>query len=159
MPRYEADPTLVSATLTILPKDDYEFKCGKPKAFEKQAKAGHQTYGFYLPLVVVNGPQNGKKTLARLYLHSEGAAMMTKRLQIAAYGLPVNEKNEKEFDAWAAGKDWSFDTSDGTMGAAWNELLDGKHICCDLDVAMVKNDKDEEVESQVWGSWRPVATA
>lgn len=41
MPRYTADPTQVSASLVILPKDEYEFVVGRPKAFERTAAAGH----------------------------------------------------------------------------------------------------------------------
>lgn len=157
MPRYSADPTTVTAAITILPKDDYEFKIGKPKAFERTAKAGHQSYGLGIPLTVASGPQLGKKTYIRLYMHSEGAQQMTKRFQMASAGYTVTDKNEKLYDAsGVAGKDWSFDTDNGEVGAAWAEL-EGLHICCDLDVEMVKNDKGDDIESQVWGTWTPVA--
>lgn len=157
MPRYDHDPTSVTASITILPKDDYEFIIGKPKAFERTAKAGHQSYGIMFPLKVANGPQAGKKTILRVYLHSEGAAQMAKRFQMAVYGLSVNEKNEKEFDSYAAGLDWGYDTEDGSVGEEWAKY-EGLHAACDLDVETVKNDKGEDVESQVWGVWRPIAS-
>lgn len=158
MPRYEHDPSNVTASLTILPKDDYEFKLGRPKAFERTAKAGHQSYGIRIPVTVVGGPQNGKKTLVSLYLHSDGAAAMAKRFQMAIAGFTVNDKNEKLYDAQAAGKDWSYDTSTGEVGAAWLEY-EGQHIMCDLDVAMRTDDKGNEVEQQEWGSFRPIEGA
>lgn len=158
MPRYEHDPTQVTASIAILPKDDYEFIIGKPKSFERTAKAGHQSYGIMFPLIVANGPQKGKKTIARMYLHSEGAAQMTKRFQMAVQGLATNDKNEKEFDLWAAGRDWSYDTDSGAVGEEWANY-EGKHLVCDLDVEMITNDKGEEIESQVWGTWAPIEGA
>lgn len=156
MPRYEHDPTKVAAALTILPKDDYELKIGKPKAFERTAKAGHQSYGLRFPLVVANGPQENKKTMYSIYLHSDGGAQMAKRFQMAVAGLTVNEANEKVFDAAAAGQDWSFDPETGEVGAAW-AAYEGNHVCVDLDVEIVQNDKGDDVQSQVWGTWRPLS--
>lgn len=167
MGRYEHDPTQVVAALAILPKDDYEFKIGHPKPFERTAKKGHQSYGLMFPLTVVDGPQAGKKVLFRIYLHSEGAAQMAKRFQMAVFGLSTNEKNEKVFDAAVAGQDWSYDPETGELGEAWAEY-EGKHVCCDLDVGYAKDEtgaemKDEKtgepIEQQLWGTWRPIAGA
>lgn len=158
MPRYEADPTKVTTSITILPKDEYEFVLSRPKAFERTAKAGHQSYGVRIPVTVVGGPQNGKRTVISLYLHSEGAQQMAKRFQMAVAGFPVNEKNEKLFDADAAGKDWSYDTSDGSVGEAWAEY-EGKHVACAVDVSMREDDKGESIEQQEWGTWMPIEGA
>lgn len=159
MPRYEHDPSTVTASITVLPKDDYEFKVGRPKAFERTAKAGHQSYGIRFPLTVQGGPQNGKKTMHTIYLHSDGAAQMAKRFQMAMAGYAVNEKNEKIYDAEIAGKDWSYDTSDGSVGAAWLEY-EGKHIMCDVDVEQITPEgKTEPQDSQIWGTWRPIEGA
>lgn len=158
MSRYSHDPTQVTASLTILPKDEYEFVIGKPKPFERTAKAGHQSYGVRFPLTVVGGSQNGKKTVYSLYLHSEGGQQMAKRFQIAVGGLTVNEKNEKIWDQQNAGRDWGYDPESGEVGEGWKEY-EGVHVVCDLDVEIVKNDKDEDVESQIWGTWRPLEGA
>lgn len=158
MPRYEADPSKVTTSITILPKDGYEFVLGRPKAFERTAKAGHQSYGVRIPVTVVGGPQNGKRTIISLYLHSEGAQQMAKRFQMAVAGYPVNEKNEKLYDADIAGKDWSYDTGDGSVGEAWLEF-EGKHVFCDVDVSTREDDKGAEVEQQDWGTWAPIEGA
>lgn len=158
MPKYTADPTAVSASVTILPKDDYLFSIGRPKAFERTATKGHQSYGVRFPLTVVDGPQKGKTVLYSIYLHSDGGASMGKRFQMAVAGLKVDQANEAVFNEGAAGQDWSYDTDDGSVGSAYAEY-EGKHVECDLDVEMVKNDKGDEVQSQVWGTFRPVSGA
>lgn len=155
MPRYTHDPSLVVASLVILPKDEYEFKLGKPKAFERTASKGHQSYGIRIPLTVQGGPSSGKRTVFTIYLHSDGAASMGKRFQMAADGFVVNEKNEKLYDQQVAGKDWSYDTDTGEVGEEWRKY-EGLSLVCDVDVQFAKNDKGEDVEQQVWGTWRPV---
>lgn len=158
MSRYNHDPTQVVAALVVLPKDDYEFKVGKGKAFERTAKAGHQSYGVRFPMTVVGGPQNGKKTMYSLYLHSEGGQQMAKRFQLACAGMTTNEKSEKLWDQNNAGKDFSYDPETGEVGEGWKEY-EGVSVLCDLDIEMRKDDKDEEYESQVWGTFRPLEGA
>lgn len=163
MPRYEHDPSAVSASITIFPKDSYEFKIGRPRAFERTAAAGHQSYGVRFPLTVVGGPQDGKKSVFSIYLHSEGGAQMGKRFQMAVAGFDVNEKNEKLFDEEVRGKDWSYDTTDGSVGEEW-AAYEGAHVCCDVDVEIQEREnkttgEKEEVEQQVWGTWRPLEGA
>lgn len=153
--RYEHDPTQVAAALTIFPKGDYEFVLGKPKAFERTAKAGHQSYGIRIPMTVANGSHQGKRSVYSLYLHSEGGQAMAKRFQMAVAGLAVSQANEDEYNRLAAGQDWSYDPEDGSVGEAWADY-EGKHVTVDLDVELVKNEKGDEVESQVWGTFRPL---
>ena len=163
MPRYEHDPANVTTSITIFPKGEYEFEIGKPKAFERTAKAGHQSYGVRFPLLctqVLDGDENmlGKKTMQTVYLHSDGAQQMGKRFQMAVAGFTVNEANEKQYNEAAAGKDWSYDTDSGEVGAAWLEY-EGQRVVVDLDVQIQKNEKDEEVQSQQYGTWRPLQAA
>lgn len=154
--RYEHDPSKVVASLTILPKDDYEFVVGRPKAFERTASKGHQSYGIRFPLSVVGGPQDGKKTVYTIYLQSDGGAQMGKRFQMAVAGFATNEKNEKLYDAEVAGKDWSYNTDDGSVGEEWL-AYEGKHVCCDVDVEQITPEgKTEPQDSQKWGTWRPI---
>lgn len=157
MPTYTADPTSVSASYVILPKDDYLFKAGKPKAFERTNNAGKQSYGVRIPLTVVDGPQAGKTVLFNLYFQSEGGASMAKRFQMAIAGYAVNQENERAFNEEAAAQDWSYNTDDGAVGAGY-AAYEGKHVECDVDVTMLKNEKTgKDEESQVWGTFRPVA--
>lgn len=167
MPRYNHDPSLVSASLFVFPKDEYEFKIGRPRAFERTASKGHQSYGVRFPLTCTSGPHAGKKSVFSIYLHSEGAAGMGKRFQIAAAGYDVNDRNEKLFDAENAGKDWSYDTDNGDVGTGWLEY-EGVSVVCDVDVQPQKDDKGQDVKDartgdvvlqQVWGTWRPLEGA
>jgi len=166
MPRYEADPSNVTTSITILPKDEYEFVLGRPKAFERTAKAGHQSYGVRIPVTVVGGPQNGKRTIISLYLHSDGAQQMAKRFQMAVAGYTVNERNESAYDKDVAGKNWSYDTTDGSVGEAWAEY-EGKHVACAVDVGFRKDEQGNavldnngaEIEQQEWGTWMPIEGA
>lgn len=155
-PRYEHDPTKFAAALTVFPKGEYEFVIGAPKSFERQARAGHQSIGIRFPLKCVTpGPFENKKTIYSIYLHSDGGAQMAKRFQMAAAGLTVNEANEQEYDAKAAGKDWSFDPSTGEVGEAWKEY-EGIHVVCDVDVSINKDQNDKEIQQQDWGTWSPI---
>lgn len=155
MPRYEADPSNVTAAIAILPKDEYELELGTPKAFERTAKAGHQSYGIRIAARVVSGPMAGKKTVLNFYLHSDGAQQMTKRFQMACAGFSFSAANEEKYDATVRGQDWSFDTDTGECGAQWAALA-GVHVTVSADVKIVKNDKDEDVEQQDWGTWSPI---
>lgn len=155
MPRYEHDPSKVTTSITVFPKDEYELKIGKPKAFERTAKAGHQSYGIRFPVTVVGGNLDGKKSVFTIYLHSEGAAQMAKRFQMAVHGLTVNEANEKKFDSQVAGQDWSYDPDTGEVGAAW-AAYEGRSVRVDCDVQISTNDKGEEMQQQVWGTWSPI---
>lgn len=159
MPRYTHDPSRVQATIAILSKAEYEFEIGQPKPFERTAKKGHQSYGIRFPITVVSAQGNGKRTVYTCYLHSDGAAGMTKQFQMAVCGFEVKQENEQEFDEKYAGDDWSFNPETGEIGEAWQKFK-GAHVVNDLDVEMRKQDPDDpnskEVENQVWGTWRPV---
>lgn len=162
MPRYTHDPASVQASLSVLPKDEYEFVVGRPRAFERTASKGHQSYGVRFPLTTLDG----KRSVFSIYLHSEGAAAMGKRFQIAASGYDVNEANEKRFDQESAGKDFSYDTDTGEVGEGWGEY-EGVHVVCDVDVQPAKDasgaeQKDTQgnpIMQQVWGVWRPLEGA
>lgn len=157
MPRYNHDPSTVTASFIILPKDEYEFVVGKPKAFERTASKGHQSYGIRLPLTVAGGKDEGKRTVYTIYLHSDGAAAMGKRFQMAVDGYTVTPENEKEYDAKIAGKDWSYDTDTGEVGSAWKEY-EGLHVGASVDVVMNHNEKTgKDEEQQEWTTWMPLA--
>jgi hypothetical protein len=171
MGRYSHDPTQVIASFVTLPKDDYEFEVGKPRAFERTAAKGHQSYGVRFPLKVVSdGPENGKKTMYTCYLHSEGGQQMAKRFQMAAAGFSaINEKSEKAFDGdpTIQGADWSYDPETGEVGSGW-AAYEGLHLFCDVDQEQAKNpdgsprtdDKTgEPIMQQTWGTWRPLEGA
>lgn len=171
MSRYQHDPTQVVASLTILPKDDYEFELGRPKAFERTARKGHQSYGIRIPLKVVSaGPENGKKTVYSLYLHSEGGQQMAKRFQMAAAGFSaINERTEKAFDSdeTIQGADWGYDPETGEVGSGWG-AYEGLRLACDVDVEQAKDESGqprvddksgEPIMQQTWGTWRPLTGA
>lgn len=167
MPRYEHDPSTVSASLFVFPKDEYEFKVGRPRAFERTAAKGHQSYGVRFPLTCTQGQYAGKKSVFSIYLHSDGAAGMGKRFEIAAAGYDVNDANEARYNDESKGKDFSYDTDNGEVGSGWLEF-EGTSVMCDVETTPQKNDKGEDVVDprtgdkvmqQVWGTWRPIEGA
>ncbi len=167
VPRYDHDPSTVSASIFIFPKGEYEFKVGRPKSFERTAAKGHQSYGIRFPIVCTSGSHAGKKSVFSMYLHSEGAAGMGKRFQIAAAGYEVNDRNEKQFDQEAAGKDWSYDTDTGEVGQGWLDY-EGVTVVCDVEQQPSKDAEGkvqtdartgDPIMQQVWGTWRPLEGA
>jgi len=172
MSRYTHDPTQVIASFVTLPKDDYEFEVGKPRAFERTARKGHQSYGIRVPLKVISsGAENGKKTMYTLYLHSEGGQQMAKRFQMAAAGFTaINEKSEKAFDndPNIAGADWGYDPENGEVGTGWAQY-EGLRLACDVDIDQAKDPvtgqlsvdekTGEPIMQQTWGTWRPLEGA
>lgn len=150
MPRYESNPSAVQSSIEVLPKDDYEFVVGEPKAFERTGAKG-VNYGVRYGLTVGSGDYNGKRTVVTLYEHTEGAQSMAKRFKMAALGYAGGRAEEKRFDAEWGGKDWSFDTDSGSVGDAWRELV-GQRVVGSLDVRMDDNGN----ENQDFKGWRPL---
>jgi hypothetical protein len=153
MPRFEPDPSKVSATIDILEKDDYEFIIGDPKAFQKVDGQGTITnYGVRYPVTVAEGTSKGKKQFQTCYQHTEGAQGFSKQFIMAAYGYPVTPAGEKDFDNDFAGKDWSFDTDTGACGEVWRGIA-GKRVIGSADV--VPNNRTGDPMQQ-FNSWRSI---
>lgn len=148
MPIYNNDPSKVVATFEVLPKDDYEFIIGEPKAFEKTGDKG-VNYGVRFPLTVATGPMEGKKgSPVSCYQHTEGAQQYSKGFLMAAAGFGKGRAEEQRFDSEAAGKDWSFDTESGQCGDAWRELT-GKRVVGIYDIEL--NPQTGEQQQKVVG--------
>lgn len=143
MPRYENDPTKVTASFEVLPKDDYEFIVGEPKSFYRINNAGNPSYGVRYPLTVGSGPMQGKKSSQVCYEQSEGAIAMGKQFRLAVLGYDKGRSEEQRFDKDYAGKDWAFDTDDNSVGDAWRELT-GKRVVGSFDVAMGTNGEEQQ---------------
>jgi hypothetical protein len=152
MPRFEGDPTKVSASLEVLPKDMYEFLIGEPKAFYRTNKAGNPSFGIRFQLTVAEGNAKGKKVLFSTYQQSEGAQAIGKQFVMAGLGYGKGRAEEARFDEDFRGKDWSFDTDTGACGDAWREVV-GKRIVGNLEVRM----QDDGNESQDFKSWLPLS--
>lgn len=152
MPTYSGDPTRVAAGFPVLPKGDYEFTIGEPKAFEKVDPASGEVknHGVRYMLTVVNEcAQKGAKVSQTLYYHTLGAEQMAKRFILAANGYQV--KDEKRFDADFTGKDWGYDPASNSTGDGFRELV-GKRIVGNFDVKLGQNDEDQQ---DIKG-WRPI---
>lgn len=156
MGRYTADPTKVTTSIAIFAKGDVELKAGRPKAFERTNSKNEQSYGIRIPVTAVGGPEDGRRSIISLYMQSDGAQSMAKRLQMAIAGFAVNDKNEKLFDVEAAGLDWSFDTETGDVGDAWAKY-EGCSFIASVDVEMSKPaDGSAPREQQKWVSYMPI---
>ena len=151
MPRFEHNPSAVTTSIEVFPKDDYEFTIGEPKTFFRQNAMGNDSYGVRIPLTIATGDYSGKRTLMSLYFQSEGAQSMAKQFQMAALGYQRGRNEELRFNEEWGAKDWSFDTDAGSVGDAWRELVGGR-IVGSLDVSM----SDTGDEQQQFKGWRPL---
>lgn len=151
MPKYEFDPSKVSASIEIFPKDTYEFIVGEPKSFKGQNKQGKDNYGVRYPLVIAEGDFKNKKTVVTLYMHSEGAQSMSKQFLMAALGYKNSQEAEQQFNEDMRGEDWSFDPEAGTVGEVWRRAA-GKRMLGSLDV---KKKEDSDDMQQDFKKWMP----
>lgn len=153
MPSFNGDPSRVSATLEVLPKDDYEFTAGEPKAFLKKNDDGTvKNFGLRIKLITQNeGPQKGKPVVHTLWYHTDGALPMNKRFIMATLGYPADKENERRFDKDVEGKDWNIDFETGAVGDAYREMV-GKRVVGNFDV---KLDANMNQQQDIKG-WRPL---
>ena len=150
MPRYEASPAAVTASLEVFPKDDYLFAIGEPKTFARTNSKGDPSYGIRLAHTIREGAFENKRAIVSLYFQSEGAVSMAKQYQMAALGYGKGRSEEQRFNKEWGDKDWSFDTDNGTVGDAWRELT-GRLIIGSLDVTI----SEQGDEQQQFKGWRP----
>lgn len=150
-PRFDNDPTKVQASFEVLPKDDYEFVVGEPKAFHRVNKAGNDSYGIRFPLTVASENAKGKKVVFNTYQQSEGAQAMAKQFMLAVLGFGKGKAEESKFDAEYAGKDWSFDTDTKAVGDMWR-MATGQRVIGSLDMTIGDNGD----EQQAFNGWRPI---
>ena len=151
MPRFEHNPSEVTTSMEVFPKDDYEFVLGEPKTFFRVNAKGNDSYGVRFSLTVGDGTFKGKRTMISLYFQSEGARGMAKQFQMAALGYGKGRSEEQRFDKEWGGKDWAFDTDDSSTGDAWRELT-GARVIGSLDTRMGDNGD----EQQDFKGWRPI---
>jgi hypothetical protein len=144
MPRYEINPTTVSATFTTLPKEHYSFSIDSVKTFYNETKNGPQ-YGLQYGLTVVKASDptlNGKKVVFRGQMENEIGQGMHKRFQMAAHGYTVNAEGEKAFNEANAAADFSFvavphgDVSEVAVVGEFYRNLVGKKVDADLDITI-----------------------
>lgn len=150
MPRYEASPAAVTASLEVFPKDDYLFIVGEPKTFARVNSKGNDSFGVRVSLTIRDGQYEGKRAIHSLYFQSEGAQSMAKQFQMAVLGYGKGRAEEQRFNADWGAADWSFDTDSGTVGDAWRELV-GKLVTGSLDVTI----SEQGDEQQQFKGWRP----
>ena len=151
MPRFNIDPSKVSATIEVFEKGDYEFAIiGEPKTFMRKNRKGDDSFGVRYQLEIKSdGPANGKKLLVSCYQQSEGAQSMTKQFFMAVLGYQRKASEEQRFNNDFAGADWSFDTDSGMVGDMWRTII-GKRVACSLDVGI----SDSGEQQQVFKQWR-----
>ena len=154
MPRFEFDPTKVSASIEIFEKNEYEFQVGEPKSFMRKNRKNEDSYGVRFPLTIMEGVHKGKRTVFSTYQQSEGAQAMTKQFLMAVLGYEKNRAGEDRFNEDVRGKDWSFDPETGAVGDIWREAT-GQRVYGSLDIA--KNDETGDPMQQFKG-WRPIGS-
>lgn len=158
MPRYEFSPDAVSASIEILQKGEYEFIIGEPKSFMRKNRKGEDSYGVRFPLVLAedtNGHKKGTRIFFNTYQQSEGAQAIAKQFLLAAMGYKRNDQQEEQrFNEEMAGKEWGFNTDDGTVGDGWMEVK-GKRIVGDLDVGIIEETQQQQQNFRA-GCWSPI---
>lgn len=166
---YDFDPSTVSASIEILPKDEYEFQVGEPKAFlnnPKQQPDGTTkaaSFGIRFPLTVTrsaNHPETiGKKIFLQGFMHTPGSQAMTKGFVMAAAGYHNKPEEEKEFNEATKNMDWKFHPPTGAVGEVYSSIV-GNRVVGDVDTQPRKDDKGQVVEgefNQNFRGWHPVA--
>jgi hypothetical protein len=155
-PRYDVDPTSVTAVIAILEKGEYELSVGEPKSFEKVDNSqtpAKVSRGVRYPLTVAEGPETGARTFYTCYTHTDGAISFMKQFLLAVLGYPATRDDEKRFDAKYKGNDWGMDTESGGVGDVWREL-NGKRVVAVVDVQL---GQDGLTQQQKWVKFRPVS--
>jgi hypothetical protein len=139
MPRFEHDPSEVSAVISVFPKEEYEFLVGEPSAFYNAGKEGKQdNYGVRYKMTVAEDKGSVKKNEFSFYNcfeHTEGSRGFGKQYRMAVLGFPVTKQGEAAFDAKYKGSDWSIDTDSKACGDAWRDLT-GKRVRAVVDVGI-----------------------
>ena len=147
-PVYNADPSKDTAGFEVFPKGEYLIRIGEPKAFEKTGEKG-TNFGVRYVCTIAEGPFKGKRFIQTCYQHTQEAKDFGKQFILAAAGF--TKKQEDEFNSAAAGADWSFNTDNGAVGAAWRQLA-GLHVYVAVSTKKGENDQ----EQQNIDSYRPV---
>ena len=158
MPRYDFSPDAVSASIEILQKGEYEFIIGEPKSFMRKNRKGEDSYGIRFPLVIAedtNGHKKGTRIFFNTYQQSEGAQAIAKQFLMAACGFKRNQEQEQEFNRSMEGKDFGFNTDDGSVGDGWMEVK-GKRVKGDLDVG-INEENQQQVQDFKAGCWSPIS--
>lgn len=146
MSRFTYDPTKVSATISVLPKDDYEVILGDPRAYTQDInngpQAGMRKFGIRVPMTVSGGEQDGKPIFfsGELFVGQDAEtaqpsqfANAMKSLQLAAFGYSRDEQGEAQFNADHANDDWDFNPENGAVGEGW-QAMRGKRVIVSLDI-------------------------
>lgn len=148
MPRFENDPTKVTAGFIVYPADTYEFLIGEPKAFYRTNKKDEPSYGIRVKMTIAEGEFKGKPFMHTLYQQSEGAQSVSKQFLMAALGYGKGRTEEERFNNDYRGKDWGFDTDSGACGDMWREMT-GKRIIGQLAVKTA-DDGSEQQDTKAW---------
>lgn len=151
-PRYDVDPTSVTAVIALLEKGDVELLIGEPKSFEKTNQEGKVSRGVRYRVTVAEGPETGASTFYTCYTHTEGAVAFAKQFLMTALGFTLDRESEKRFDAKYKGSDWGMDTDSGAVGDVWREVT-GKRVIASVDLQL---GQDGVTQQQKWVRFRPL---
>ena len=156
MPRYDADPTSLTAVIAVLDKGEYELLIGEPKGFEKPKKNAAPgdplTAGVRYPQTVAEGPEKGARTFYTCYIHTPDALAFAKQYVMTALGFHLTKEDEKRFNDQYRGSDWSVDPESGGVGDVWREVT-GKRVIAVVDTTLAE---DGVTLQQKWIKFRPV---
>jgi hypothetical protein len=156
MPDYNYNPSQATASIPILPKDDYEVIVGAPKAFLKKNDDGSdKNWGVRYSLQLAN--DDTTRIIYSGYLHTGGAANFFKQFQMAAYGYRKSASSEEQFNEAYKDADWSLNFETGECGEAWKGM-EGARVIASLDVVPAKDSSGKPTgeEQQQFKNFRPL---
>lgn len=150
MPRYSTPTGKITAGELILPKGEYEFSVGEPTLFHRTRDDGSEVYGVRYPFTVISEGeyQNQRIRNQDMYLHTPGAARMTKRFLMATLGFDTNSQvSEADFNSQYP--DLDIDPDANYLAEAFSRVV-GKTVKAAVDVQENKIREGEMQNSFRW---------
>ena len=150
MPRYPVPSNEVTAGKTILPNGEYVFDIGNITLFDRvREKDGANLWGFKALISVASGESNIGKSLGNMdfYMHTSGAAEMSKRFLMAAHGYEQNQASEALFNETFP--DIGFDPDESDLPAHLARLV-GKQVAAAVTIGQNKMNPEEQQNKFRW---------
>lgn len=163
-PRWEPDFAGTHAVTPIYDRGEYRLKIGKPSGMAYTKENGDDVAGVRYNLTMVGAKNSDgsiddtmageEVTPVRLYVHSEGAMRMTKRILMAFFGY--SRDDEKSFNEDVTGNgDFSITPGENeddrpTLGDGWTSCVGNE-----VDVVLDQDTYEGELQ-QTHKSFSPV---
>jgi hypothetical protein len=155
MPTFTPNASKITALMTVLPKDDYEFIVGQPKPYSRTYtdKEGNvqPLVGVGYPLRVAEGTHKDERLYFNAGTENDISMSGSKRFLMACLGFKLDAEGEQAFnEKYSDDAIWTFDPDSGAVGDIWREVV-GKRVVCGVDIRTT-----EKGTFQSFKSWRSI---